>query len=110
MNASWGGNLTLGLICALAALGFVAGASSARFPQAPRIAGLAIAAGYVVLLGITAAYAAACPGCTSHISYDSTRPIDLIAAVFWGGIFTAAIVLCISAGSIASTAFRRLLR
>ncbi len=110
MEASWGGNLTLGLISALAALGFVAGASNARFPRAPWIAAAAVVMGYFALLAVTGGWVAACAGCSSHISYDSARWLDLYAAIFWGGLFTAGIVLSVSVGSLVSTAVRRLFR
>ncbi len=110
MEPGWGGNLTLALVSALAAIGFVAGASRLRFARAPGIAVAAIIAGYVTLLVVAGAYVAACSSCTSHISDDSSRVIDLFVAILWGGLFTAGIVLCISAGSLAATLWRRLLR
>lgn len=108
MEPSWGGNLTLALVSALAALGFVAGASRLRFARAPAIAIGTIIAGYVALLAVTGTYVAACPGCTSHISYDSSRGFDLFVAILWGALLTAGIVLCISIGSFAATLWRRL--
>jgi len=100
--------LTLSIVVTLAALGFGAGVASACFPRAPWIVAGVVMAGYVVLLIVTSVYTAACTSCTSHISYDSSRPIDLVVAVFWGALFTAGIVLCTAAGTLSATLFRRL--
>lgn len=82
----------------LAIVGFLAGTGMAKFPLAPTVvAGFAVAA-YVVLVILAGAWVAACPGCTSHTSYDSSRIIDLAVAVLWGGILTAGVVLLTSLG------------
>ena len=82
----------------LAIAGFLAGTVMAKFPRAPAIvAGFAVAA-YVVLVVVAGVWVAACPGCTSYISYDSSRPIDLFVAIFWGGLLTAGVVLLTSLG------------
>ena len=83
----------------LMVLGFLAGVARLRVPRAPGLAASAIVAAYVALLAVTGGWVAACPGCTSHISYDSARPVDLFAAIFLGGLFTAAIILFISLGT-----------
>ena len=82
----------------LMVLGFLAGAARAKLPRGPYIAAFAIIIGYVALLVVTGGWVAACPGCTSHISYDSSRAIDLMAAILWGGAFTFSILLFILLG------------
>ena len=82
----------------LAIAGFLAGTAMAKFPRAPTIvAGLAVAA-YVVLVIVAGVWVAACPGCTSYTSYDSSRTLDLAIAVLWGGILTAGVVIFTSLG------------
>ncbi len=102
--------ITFSLVSALAALGFGAGLARAWLPRAAGLAVAAIVIGYLALLAVTAGWVAACSGCASHISYDSARWLDLYAAIFWGGLFTAGIVLSVSVGSLVSTALRRLFR
>lgn len=82
----------------LTVLGFLAGAARARLPRAPYIAAFAIIIGYVALLVVTGAWVGACPSCSSHVSYDSSRAIDLMAAILWGGVFTFSILLFILLG------------
>ena len=106
----WETALLLSIVAALAWAGFIAGASSGRFPRAPWIAAGAVVAGYAVLIGVTGVYTAACTSCGAHMSYDSARAVDLVLAVFAGALLTAGIVLCISIGSLGATLFRRLLR
>ena len=86
----------------LMVLGFLSGALRGKLPRAPRIAIIVTVAGFAGLLAVTAGWVAACPGCTSHISYDSTRSVDLFAAIFWGGLFTFGILLFIRLGGIVS--------
>jgi len=106
----WETALMLSIVAALAWAGFIAGASSGRFPRAPWIAAGAVVAGYAVLIVVTGVYTAACTSCGAHMSYDSARSVDLVLAVFAGALLTAGIVLCISVGSLSATLFHRLLR
>jgi len=106
----WEWALGFAVVSALALTGFVAGVAR---PWLARIATLfvaGVAVGYAALLVVTAAYAATCSGCASHISYDSSRPADLTAAMLWGGLFTAGIALCAWVGAESATLFRRLVR
>lgn len=84
----------------LMVLGFLAGAARGWLPRAPRVAIIETVAGFAALLAVTIAWVVACPGCTSHVSYDSSRAIDLMAAVLWGGTFTLAILLFVRLGSL----------
>lgn len=95
----------VGVLCAA---GFVAGLARLKSRRAPAIAGSVIVAGYLMLLAVTGIWVAACPGCTSHISYDSARPVDLIMAFFWGALFTTGIIMFILLGAGVSTAVGRL--
>lgn len=106
----WESALTLGLVSGLAAVGLLAGLGRGRFPRAPLALVLLATAGYLSLLTITGIYVAACPGCTSHISYDSARWADLYSAFFWGTLFLVGIVGVTWFGTMLSSAFRRLTR
>src|SRR3972149_6755945 len=94
----------------LMVLGFLAGAARVKVSRAPAIAATVVIAGYVALLAVTGGWVAACPSCSSHISYDSARGLDLIAAIFWGVFFTAGIVLFISLGIGVSFVVQKLAR
>ncbi|MGB2695686.1 MAG: hypothetical protein WBD55_10940 [Dehalococcoidia bacterium] len=52
----------------------------------------AIPLAFVVLLAVVGVWVAACPGCDSYNSYDSTRVLDLYVAFLWGGMFTVVLL------------------
>lgn len=108
MDSEW--SLAFGIVISLAALGFVAGLGKPVLANAARTVVVLVAFGYVTLLVVTGIYVAACPGCTSHLSYDSARIIDLIAAIFWGAVFLTGIVALTWLGSATSSVLRRLFR
>ena len=82
----------------LAIAGFLAGTAMAKFPRAPAVVIGFTGAAYVVLVILAGVWVAACPGCTSYTSYDSSRGLDLAIAVLWGGILTAGVVIFTSLG------------
>lgn len=77
------------MLSIIAVLGLAAGLARPRFSFAPVVMSWALVAGYAILLITAGAWVAACPGCTSLRSYDSTRVIDLMIAFYWGGLFLA---------------------
>ena len=82
----------------LAIVGFLAGTAITKLPRAPAVvAGFALAT-YLVLVILAGVWVAACPGCTSHTSYDSSRWLDLTLAILWGGLLTAGVILLTSLG------------
>lgn len=96
MSQEWVAALTgFGL---LAVVGFLAGTVMAKFPRGPAVVVGFAAAAYVVLVILAGVWVAACPGCTSYMSYDSSRTLDLAIAVLWGGILTAGVVIFTSLG------------
>lgn len=82
----------------LAVAGLLAGVVSSRFRRAPAVIVGFTMAGYFAIVILAGSWVAACPGCASHTSYDSSRWLDLAIAVLWGGILMAGVVLITSLG------------
>ena len=92
---------------ALCATGFVAGLAKPLSRSAPFVASSIVIAGYLILVAVTGAWVAACPGCAAYMSSDSARPLDLLLAAFYGGLFTAGIIVAIVLGVSVSTLVRK---
>lgn len=71
-----------------AALALASGLARPWLPWAATAVRLAVPVAFVVLLAVVGVWVAACPGCDSYNSYDSTRVLDLYIAFLWGGAFT----------------------
>ena len=94
----------------LAALGFSAGAIGARYPKAPWIATAVVLAGYVVLVAISIGWYENCRNCESWRSYDSTRGLEVLLAVFYTPFVAAPIIAIIWLGALLSRVFVQLRR
>lgn len=97
-------------VSVLAGVGFLGGLARPKISATPAAVSMGVVIGYVLLLTVTGGWVTACPGCTSFVSYDSSRSLDLGVAIFWGAIFTAGIVLCTWLGAGIGALARRIAR
>jgi hypothetical protein len=78
---------------AVAAIGFLAGLARSFVPAAPAIFGWAVVAAYIAMLVVVGVWWASCTTCASPQSYDSTRALDFMVTLFWGGLSVAGILM-----------------
>jgi len=95
------------IVGALGALGLAVGLARYLLPGVALWFRLAVVASYVLLLGVTATYVAVCPGCTSRMSYDSARSLELVLAIFWGVPSLAMILASVWLGQWSASLVRR---